>query len=188
MLAGAVPGDMKGRFVGAADNVLIHSILHTGEENVHDLHYVTYLELPPDGEDPQAFEQRMSVGYVPPTGLGLAIRYQHEFTDPFMAGKSYQQLHTAIKHEIDHDEGDEPVIGRDFIERKLQNEADRRLARLAQEYEQKATEHPELAGELQKRLEEQISDEEKREFLMSLYSFTATSNADEQAPKQDKDR
>lgn len=177
MLQSAVPGELRARFAGAADNVLVHSILRTDAE---DSHYVTYLELPARGEDPDAFEQRLSIGYVPPTGLGVAIRYQHEFDDPFLAGKSYQQLATAIKHEIDHDEGDEPVIGREFIERKLANEADRRLAELAEEYERKAAECPELAGELRARLVEQIPDEDKREFLMSLYSFTTTHDAGEQ--------
>lgn len=187
MLAGAVPGEIKARFVGATDNVLVHSVLPAEPETARaELHYVTYLELPPEGRDPEGWgpevhdpdiwEQELSAGYVPPTGLGIAIRYQHGFADPFLAGKSYQQLATAMKHEIDHDEGDEPVIGREFIERKLQNEADRRLAELARGYERKTAEcgdAPELAAELERRLHEQVPDEEKRELLRSLYSFTS---------------
>lgn len=135
-----------GRFTGAMDDVLIHSVLRDHHSEDHsELHYVTYLELPPDGQDPRAFEHSRSAGYAPPTELGVAIRYQHEFADPFAAGKSFQQLHSAMKHEIDREEGDQPLTGSQFIEQKLANESDRRLAELAQDYEQKAAENPELA-------------------------------------------
>lgn len=175
MLAAAVPGEVKGRFAGADDDVLIHSV--TAGDN-GELHYVTYLQLPPDGCDSETFERSNSAGYAPPTGLGVAIRYQHEFADPFTAGKSFQQLHGAMKHEMDRQDGDLSLIGRAFIESKIQNEADRRLAALARDYEQRVAEHPELAEELEEALQEQIPDEQKREFLRSLYSLTSDHSTD----------
>lgn len=166
----AVPGEARSHAVAEAGSSGLKAAF-VSELDGH--YYITYMELPPEGEENDRRWLSRQASYVPPAGSGVIVRYQSSTQNPFDAGMEFAQFFYTLMGEASGKE----VFSQRAIEEKIISKEKSDLFEKLLDYEKRSRTDREgefwekLRQQLQTEVEQGVEDDEEREALYSLHQF-----------------